>query len=64
MGNTFKFLLEYNEYIKNIDNSDKEEYIYNEILKRSKFGYLVITEGLIFTHPIDKSIDILKRRFP
>lgn len=64
MSNTFKFLLEYNEYIKNIDNSDKEEYIYNEILKRSKFGNLAIVEGLIFTHPIDKSINILKRRFP
>jgi hypothetical protein len=64
MGNTFKFLFEYNDYIKNIENDDKDNYIYNEILKRSKFGRLAIVEGLIFTHPSDKSIDILKRRFP
>ncbi len=64
MGNNFKFILEYNEYIRDIDKSDKDEYIYNEILKRTKFGNLVITEGLIHTHPIDKSVNILKNRFP
>lgn len=64
MGNTFKFLFEYNDYIKNIENKDKDDYIYNEILKRSKFGRLTIVEGLIFTHPIDKSVGILKKRFP
>ena len=31
MGNTLKFLFEYNEYIKNIENSNNDEYIYNEI---------------------------------
>jgi hypothetical protein len=64
MGNTFKFIFEYNDYIKNIENSDKDNYIYNEILKRSKFGRLTIVEGLISTHPPDKSVGILKRRFP
>jgi hypothetical protein len=64
MANIFRFVLEYNNYIKNIEDSDKEEYIYNEILKRSKYGNLAIAEGLIFTHPIDKSINILKKRFP
>lgn len=64
MGNTFKFLLEYKEYIDNIENSEKDIYIYNEILKRTKFGRLAIVEGLIHTHPIDKSVIILKRRFP
>lgn len=64
MGNTFKFLLEYNEYIKNIEDSNLDEYIYDEILKRIKFNNLTITEGLIFTYPINKSINILKRRFP
>jgi hypothetical protein len=64
MSNTFKFLFEYNHYIKNIENNDKDNYIYNEILNRSKFGRLVIVEGFIFTHPADKSIDIIKRRFP
>ena len=64
MVNTLKFLFEYRDYIDSIENSDKEDYIYDEILKRTKFGKLAIVEGLIFTHPIDKSVDILKRRFP
>ena len=64
MGNTFKFILEYKEYIDNIENSEKDNYIYNEILKRTKFGRLAIVEGLIHTHPIEKSVNILKRRFP
>lgn len=64
MGNTFKFILEYREYIDNIEDSEKDNYIYNEILKRTKFGKLAIVEGLIHTHPIDKSVNILKRRFP
>ena len=63
MGNTLQFLFEYNEYIKNIENSNNDEYIYNEILKRTKFNRLVIVEGLITTHPVDKSMNILKRRF-
>jgi hypothetical protein len=64
MRATLKFLFEYNDYIENIEHSDKDGYIYQEILKRSKFGKLIITEGLIFTHPVDKSVNILKRRFP
>jgi hypothetical protein len=63
MGNTLNFLFEYNEYIKDIENSNKDEYIYNEILKRTKFNRLVILEGLIKTHPVDSSINILKRKF-
>jgi hypothetical protein len=62
MGNTLQFLFEYNEYIKNIENSNNDEYIYNEILKRTKFNHLVILEGLIKTHPIDKSINIFKKK--
>lgn len=64
MSDTLKFLFEYNDYIKNIENDDKDNYIYNEILKRSKFERLAIVEGLIFTYPADKSIGVLKRRFP
>jgi len=64
MGNTLKFILEYREYINNILDVDNDQYIYNEISKRSKFGSLVILEGLIKTHPNDKSSEILKRRFP
>lgn len=64
MGDTFKFILEYKKYIDNIENSEEDNYIYNEILKRTKFGRLVIVEGLIHTHPIEKSVNIIKRRFP
>lgn len=59
-----KFIFEYQEYLKNIENSDQDDYIYAEILKRSKFDRLTLVEGLIYTHPVDKSVDILKRRFP
>jgi hypothetical protein len=61
MGNLFKFLFEYNDYIENIENienSDKDIYIYNQMVK------VPIIEGLIFTHPVDKSVNILKMRFP
>jgi hypothetical protein len=64
MGNTFKFLIEYKEYIENIEKSKNDDYIYNEILKRTKFDRLTLLEGLIKTQPVNKSIDILKRRFP
>ena len=64
MANTFKFILEYKEYIDNIENSENDIYIYNEILKRTKFGRLAVVEGLIHTHPIDKSVNVLKIRFP
>lgn len=64
MGNIFKFLFEYQEYIDNIENSNKDNYIYNEILRRSKFNRLALVEGLIYTYPIDKSVNILKKRFP
>jgi hypothetical protein len=58
MGDTLKFIFEYNEYIKNIENSNNDEYIYNEILKRTKFNRLVILEGLIKTNPVDSSVNI------
>jgi len=64
MGNILKFILEYQDYIENIENSDKDDYIFNEILKRSYNSRLKISEGLIKTHPVKKSEDILKRRFP
>lgn len=64
MVDTLKFILEYGDYINDIENSKADNYIYNEIQKRTKFGKLTLTEGLIFTHPIVKSINILKKRFP
>jgi len=66
MGNTLKFLIEYRNYINDIDNSDisSDDYIYNEILKRSHNNRLRISEGLIKTHQSDISIKIIKKRFP
>lgn len=63
MGNLLKFLLEYKDYIDNIEESNIDDYIYDEILKRTRFDRLVIVEGLIHTYPIDKSVRILKKRF-
>lgn len=64
MGDTFGFILEYNDYIDDIENSKKDNYIYSEIQKRTKFGKLALIEGLIFTHPTERSINILEKRFP
>jgi len=66
MGNKMQFLLDYYQYMDNIEKlSDIEDnLIYGEIKKHSKFGNLVITEGLIHTYPLNKSVNIIKRRFP
>lgn len=64
MGNTLKFILEYNEYLENIELSIDDDYIFNEIKKRTKFDRLAIYEGLIKTYPLDKTTQILKKRFP
>jgi hypothetical protein len=50
-----KFIFEYTNYIENIKNSDIDidNYIYNEILKRSYNSRLKITEGLIKTYEVD-----------
>lgn len=60
-----KFLLDYYQYMNDIENlSDIEDIeIYNEISVQSKFGRLALVEGLIMTHPLNKSIDIIKKRF-
>jgi hypothetical protein len=56
----FTFILKYHNYLKNINNlSDKDDIIiYNERQNE------IIIEGLIKTQPIEKSINIIKRRFP
>lgn len=61
-----QFLLDYYQYIDDINNLSESDdsKIYEEILRQSKFGRLALVEGLIFTHPISKSIDIISRRFP
>ena len=63
MGDTMRFIIEYKKYLENIESSD-DIYIYNEILKRCKYDKLAIKEGLIFSYPIDKTISIIKKKFP
>jgi hypothetical protein len=60
MGGTLNFLFEYNDYIDNINNlSDSDDFsIYKKFEKQR------LIEGLIHTYSINKSIDIIKRRFP
>jgi len=57
---TLDFLLKYNDYINNIQKLSYDDDI--TIYKEQKIETLV--EGLIKTHPIDKSIAILQKRFP
>ena len=59
MGNTFKFILEYQTYIENIQKSSSEDdiLIYNN-LKNQR-----LVEGLIKTHPLNKSVNIISKRF-
>jgi hypothetical protein len=65
MGNKMRFLLEYHEYINNVDTLSyiEDNNIFNEIKSHSKFGGLTLIEGLITTHPLSKSVDIIKKRF-
>jgi len=66
MGNKMRFLLDYYQYMNDIEklSNNDDIKIYNEIENQSKFGRLVLTEGLITTHSILKSIDIISKRFP
>jgi hypothetical protein len=66
MGDKLTFLLNYYRYIENIDNlSEREDAsMYEEFRKQSKNGHLVLSEGLIKTYPLDKSVKIIKKRFP
>lgn len=66
MGNKMSFLMDYNQYLKNIDIlSEKDDIsMYENFKQHSKNGYLVLTEGLIKTYPLEKSINIIKKRFP
>lgn len=66
MGNKMKFLLDYYQYIDNIDNLSllEDSKMYDKFRNQSKNGHLVLTEGLITTHPLNKSANIIKKRFP
>ncbi len=64
--NKFQFILEYQEYIKHVNElfHVDDKLMYEKFLSQSKNGHLVLLEGLITTHPIDKSVNIIKNRFP
>ncbi len=66
MGNKVGLILKYNEYIDNIGikNQDDDTEIFNDMMRNTIRGSFAISEGLIKTYPIDKSVDIIKRRFP
>ncbi len=68
MGKGFKFIFEYNEYLEKVSTNresvNDDNYIYNQILESSRYGKLTFLEGLIHTHPVDKSVNIIKRKFP
>lgn len=66
MANKIKFILDYYKYIDNVEKLSytEDNIIFNEIKKQSKFGYLAILEGLIITHPLSKSSNIIRKRFP
>lgn len=56
----FKFIIDFNDYINNIDNKSNidDVKLYNESKNE------IIVEGLLKTYPINKSINIIKKRFP
>ena len=66
MGNKMEFLINYYQYMNDVDNLSllEDSNMYDRFKKQSKNGYLIISEGLITTHPLNKSINIIKKRFP
>jgi hypothetical protein len=66
MGNKMSFILDYNHYLDNIEKLSTIDDIsmYEKFKCQSKNGNLTLTEGLIKTHPLKTSVDIIKRRFP
>jgi len=58
--------MNYSQYLKNIDSlSEKDDIsMYENFKQHTKNGHLIITEGLIKTFPLQKSINIIKNRFP
>ena len=61
-----EFLINYYQYMNDVDNLSllEDSNMYDRFKKQSKNGYLIISEGLITTHPLNKSINIIKKRFP
>jgi hypothetical protein len=65
MGNKMSFLMDYNKYLENITILSYVDDIsmYLNFKKYTKNGHSILTEGLIKTYPIEKSISIIKKRF-
>ena len=66
MGNKMFFLMDYNQYLKNIDMlSEKDDLsMYEKFNNYIKNGSFILTEGLLKTYPLEKSARIIKNRFP
>jgi len=66
MGNKFTFILNYQDYKEKLSSGttiEEDNKMYAEFKRQqTKLGFL-IPEGLIHTHPIDKSVNVLKRKF-
>ncbi len=60
----WNYIFKYNDYIKNIEslNESDDLEIYDEY-KKSASKVKILAEGLIMTHPNNKSLDIILRRF-
>ena len=61
-----QFLLDYYQYLKNIDILFEKDDLsmYENFKQHTKNNHLILTEGLIKTYPLEKSINIIKKRFP
>lgn len=66
MTDKLRFIFDYNQYISNIDSLShfNDSVMYNIIEGKLKFGNIPLSEGLISTYPLNKSVDIIKKRFP
>lgn len=66
MGNKINFLLNYYNYMESVNELSLYDDInmYQQFVKQMKNNNLVISEGLIYTYPIQKSMNIIKKRFP
>jgi len=60
-----QFLLDYYLYFENIESNSYVDdlNLSNKFKKQSKNNKLIMKEGLITTHPLNKSIEIINNRF-
>lgn len=64
MANKMQFIFDYISYLDNISiNESDDKYIFEQIKKNSFNNRLVLTEGLIYSQPIETTVRIIKNRF-